>query len=68
MKVITQLNYRGMQENTTKENRKYYTYYFEDNNGVPTSFNSSELFNLEKGKNYNLQFNCVKMFFDGFTK
>lgn len=68
MIITTQLNYRGMQEHTTKEGKKYFTYYFEDNNGVSTSFNSSELYNCEKGKNYNLQFNIQKMFFNGFSK
>lgn len=68
MIIVSTLNYRGMQDHVTKENKPYFTYYFEDINGISTQFNSSEKYNLEKGKDYKLQFNVSKMFFNGFVK
>lgn len=68
MKTTLSLNYRGIEENTTKDNKTYYTYYFEDAKGVGVSFNSSEQYKLEKDKFYNVCFEIPNLYFKGFAK
>lgn len=68
MEIVLSLNFRGFEERTTKDAKKYYLYNFENEKGLSVPFTSNEKYAFEKGKDYKIVFSVSKLYFKGVAK